>query len=384
MAKKPVILLTLCESLSNAAVVSQALGHARVMADTGVGTFHILAMTWNAAMRADAENFRAEAERLSGAPVRLVRGWRPAAPGSSRINGARIAQAVRRLGISFTHVHARTDYSAAVSARAAQVSQAVLIWDCRGDAVAELDFRASGLVRRVGRRVIESRLARAARQADRAVFVSHALRRRMAGVWPADKPAEVIPSVASDRLFFFDPRLRDETRGELGLAPQTPLYLYSGGLAPYQKFPETLDIFRRLQRVRADARLLVLTADTVAASALACDTDGVVVRSVANVEVNRYLNAADAAFMLRDKAATNLVASPTKFAEYCLAGLPVVMTDAVADSYALAREGGNLVNVEDGSIATDIPAVDRKKIAEFYRGRLSREATIEAYRRLYA
>ena len=384
MAKKPVILLTLCESLSNTVVVSQALGHARVMADAGVGTFPILAMAWNASMQADAENFRAEAERLSGASVHLVRGVRPAVPGSWRINGARIAQAIRQLGISFTHIHGRTDYSTVISARAAQALQAVLIWDCRGDSVAELNFRASSLARRIGRRVVESRLANAARSADRALFVSHALRRRMVGVWPADKQTEVIPCVASDRLFFFDPHLRDETRRELDLAAQVPLYLYSGGLAPYQKFPETLGIFQHIRRVRADARLLVLTADAAAATDLTRDMSGVLVRRVANIEVNRYLNAADAAFMLRDKVATNIVASPTKFAEYCLAGLPVVMTDAVADSYSLAREGGNLVDATDGAIPTDIPTIDRRVIAGFYRGRLSREATVEAYRRIYA
>lgn len=384
MAKKPVILLTLCENLSNTVVVSQALGHARVMADAGIGTFHILAMAWNASMQSDAESFRAEAEKLSGASVHLMRGVRPALPWSSRINGARIAQAIGQLGVSFTHIHGRTDYSAVISAPVAQAMQAVLIWDCRGDSVAELDFRASRFTRLIGRRVAGSRMVNAARSADRALFVSQALRQRMADVWPADKPVEVIPCVASGRLFFFEQHLRDETRRELGLAPQVPLYLYSGGLAPYQKFPETLDIFRRIRRVQADARLLVLTADTAAATELARDMNGVLVRRVANADVNRYLNAADAAFMLRDKVATNVVASPTKFAEYCLAGLPVVMTDAVADSYALAREGGNLVDVTDGSIPTGIPTVDRRAIADFYRGRLSREATIGAYRRIYA
>ena len=384
MAKKPVILLTLCESLSNTVVVSQALGHARVMADAGVGTFHILAMAWNASMQADAENFRAEAEGLCGAPIHIVRGVRPALPGSWRINGARIARAVQRLGIRFTHVHARTDYSVVVSARAARMLDSMLIWDCRGDSLAELDFRLSGPAHWIARRVVERRTANAARLADRAQFVSHTLRRRMARVWPEGMPVEVIPCAASDRLFFFDRDLRRDARGDLGLDAQTPLYLYSGGLAPYQKFPEMLDLFQRIKQVQADAKLLILTADVPAASALVRDTEAVLVRSVANSEVNRYLNAADAAFMLRDKVATNIVASPTKFAEYGLAGLPVVMTDAVADSYALAQECGNLVEVVDGSVPTSIPKIDRQVIAAFYRIRLGREAVTGAYRRLYA
>ena len=516
MAKKPVILLTLCESLSNTVVVSQALGHARVMADAGVGTFHILAMAWNASMQADAENFRAEAEGLCGAPIHIVRGVRPALPGSWRINGARIARAVQQLGIRFTHVHARTDYSVVVSARAARMLDSMLIWDCRGDSLAELDFRLSGpahwIARRVverrtanaarladraqfvshtlrrrmarvwpegmpvevipcaasdrlfffdrdlrrdarvdlgldeqteflavqqlgirfthvhartdysvvvsaraarmldsmliwdcrgdslaeldfrlsgpahwiARRVVERRTANAARLADRAQFVSHTLRRRMARVWPEGMPVEVIPCAASDRLFFFDRDLRRDARVDLGLDAQTPLYLYSGSLAPYQKFPEMLDLFQRIKQVQADAKLLILTADVPAASALVRDTEAVLVRSVANSEVNRYLNAADAAFMLRDKVATNIVASPTKFAEYGLAGLPVVMTDAVADSYAMAQECGNLVEVVDGSVPTSIPKIDRQAIAAFYRIRLGREAVTGAYRRLYA
>ena len=64
-------------------------------------------------------------------------------------------------------------------------------------------------------------------------------------------------------------------------------------------------------------------------------------------EVNSYLNAADAGFLLREQNPLNEVASPTKFAEYCLTGLPVIMQNTVKDAFEMARSLGNLIELTD-------------------------------------
>lgn len=384
MAKKPTVLLVLSESIANTVVVSQALGHVRVMQDHGIADFHILALTWNAALKLDMARFLSDAEQISGSRISVVNGVRPGVPGSTLINSRRIHFATQALGISFSHIHARTDYATVIAAHTAQALDAWLIWDCRGDSLAELEFRPTDILGPFRKFIIASRIQAAGRSADRALFVSHALKERMAAAWPDSKYSDVIPCVASEKMFYFDPALRVETRHELGIGQDQYLYLYSGGLSPYQKFPETIEYFRNIKTADPNARLLVLTPDTKAASELTANVDGIMVRRAANTDVNRYLNAADAAFMLRDPVATNRVASPTKFSEYCLAGLNVIMTDAVADSYALAKTMGNIIDARYGAHATATSEISRRDLALRYRTHLSRESVLDGYSRLYA
>ena len=48
-------------------------------------------------------------------------------------------------------------------------------------------------------------------------------------------------------------------------------------------------------------------------------------------DINDYLNAADFGLLLREDTPTNNVASPTKFAEYLMAGLPTLISQGVGD-----------------------------------------------------
>ena len=79
---------------------------------------------------------------------------------------------------------------------------------------------------------------------------------------------------------------------------------------------------------------------------------------------------------------TNAAASPTKFAEYSLAGLPVIMTDAVPDSYALAKRLGNLVEYREGQVGA-LTLGDRDAVMESYRPILTKSGYLDAYRRVY-
>ena len=178
----------------------------------------------------------------------------------------------------------------------------------------------------------------AARACDRAVFVSEPLARLCAPLL-SGKPAVVIPCAASEDLFFYDPLFARACAGNIGYAEGDRIYVYSGSLVSYQRFDETAFLFQGWRAVDPRAHLLVLTPDADAARRRLAhlDPDAVRVTSARFDTVNGYLNAADAAFMLRRPSLVNQVASPTKFAEYCLAGLPVIMTDAVEEASANLR-----------------------------------------------
>ncbi len=87
-------------------------------------------------------------------------------------------------------------------------------------------------------------------------------------------------------------------------------------------------------------------------------------------EVNSYLNAADAGFLLREKNLLNEGASPTKFAEYCLTGLAVIMENTVKDAFDMARTLGNLIELTDLGVHLPIIGFDRS---------LSRKQSPHAY-----
>jgi hypothetical protein len=155
-------------------------------------------------------------------------------------------------------------------------------------------------------------------------------------------------------------------------------------MSAYQCFGQTVELFDKIRNSDQDAKLLVLTpAQEAAKPYLKGLPKGCWQMSSASLdEVNGYLNAADGAFMLREDDPLNKVASPTKFAEYALSGLPVVMTGAVVDTARIAREIGNFISKEEAYQA-DIDSFNRLQIAQGAASVLSREAILEKYADLY-
>jgi hypothetical protein len=135
-------------------------------------------------------------------------------------------------------------------------------------------------------------------------------------------------------------------------------------LAPHQCFGEIVDEFRAIAEQDANARLLVLTPEIEAARRRTAAIDAIAVTILRSAfdKVNYYLNAADAAFMVRRPTPANAVASPVKFAEYSLAGLPVIMTEAVRDAWRQAGELGNRASIEGTGVLVS-PAFERQDVA---------------------
>lgn len=392
MASAPRILLILFEGLPGTVIESQVLVHAREMARLGIAEFEIWTFAWSDALHRRSIAAQPGAQALAGCPVRVFHGVRPAAPFSSLLNALLLWVGLVRFRPRFEVVHARTDYAAAVCSLLKPWRRFLLVWDCRGDSPAEFAdrYRPRSALLRMARAVRFRRLERdrrrAARACDRAVFVSSVLE-AIAAPLLGGKPRRVIPCTASEALFHFDPALRDDARRDLGFGAEDRVYIFSGSLAPYQCLDETLALFAAIRAQDAQARLLIVTpAQDEAHRRLARHpaVEGVALRGATIAEMNRYLNAADAAFMLRAATATNRAAFPTKFAEYCLAGLAVVMTPAVPEAYATAQRLGNLLPVPaDGEV--DWPeGYDRSLVGAAARACLTRSAVAPDYAQIYS
>lgn len=391
MEKKANVLFILFEGLADTVIDSQVLSHVAVMQGQSIANFEI----W--AFAVDDENYQKSlqkvqrAQELSGAKVRVFRGYRPSQFFSLQKNAAIIERALEETSTEFTHIHARTEYSAAVAGAVKGVEKTCLIWDCRGDAIAELAYRyndgtlKSFLMKALRTHVFKKRLQRAGQACKKALFVSRPLYSVMAS-FIGDKPFEVLPCCASEVLFYFDPDLRRKIRKELGLDEGQKLYTYSGSLAPYQRFDDTVQYFSRVAKHDETAVMLVLTPDLEKARKILDQkvAGRYILKHGQFSEMNGYLNASDAGFMLRDPTPTNRVATPTKFAEYCLTGLPVVMDDAVEACFQIASAVGNVLPENDAEIQWGRLVKDRLQIALAHRKILSREAQSRYYIDVYS
>jgi len=391
MASAPRLLLILFEGLPGTVIESQVLIHAREMARLGIADFEIWTVAWSGPLHRHSLAALPRAQELAGCRVRVLRGIRPAVPFSILINALVLAVGLLCFRPKFDLVHARTDYAASVCALLKRWRRFLLVWDCRGDSVAEFAdrYRPRNPFLRAARAVrlwlLERDRRRAAQACDRAVFVSATLV-ALAGPQMAGKPWQVIPCTASEALFGYDDTIRDRVRRDLGFALADRVYAFSGSLAAYQCFDATLDLFTEIRAEDARARLLILTPQQEEVQRrldARGRIDDVAIRSATIAEMNGYLNAADAAFMLREDTATNRAAFPTKFAEYCLTGLAVVMTPAVPDAHAMARRLGNLIPPPVRGRVQWPAEYDRRRVAEEARSCLTRTSVASQYAEVY-
>lgn len=388
MADRVRVLYVLFEGLPETVIDSQVAEHIRTVRE-GLGwDFELWAVDCTSSGMARSLRRRDAVEAHTGCRVRVLRGVRPAVPLSRRLNGLQLARALGNGRPPFDLVHARTDYTAAVMGPTARRHGLPMIWDCRGDRVAEFEARAGqggfakGLLRRWrSANLVEDRRI-AAQHAAGALFVSEPLQALCAPLL-GDKPAAVIPCVASQKDMHFDPELRQATRAALSLSDDVTVFVYSGSLVAYQCFSQTVDLFRSVHAARPQTHFLVMTPQKAQADEVLSrlPQGSFTSLSARYQQVNAYLNAADFAFMLREDTPVNRVASPTKFAEYCLAGLPVIMTDAVRDSARIADRIGNRVDPEPEAILA-ASGLDRAVVAQRAGELLSRSRYLPIYEAL--
>jgi hypothetical protein len=335
-------------------IESQVLVHVRDMSEAGINM-----ELWSFACR--GKEYREGLAALSvfrktfpARKVRLFRGVRPALPFSERLNAILFLWWMWRLDAQPAFVHARTEYPAMVAAIAKRVKKYCLIWDVRGDSLSEFREHVrqlSSLRKRLALlevRIISRRLNIVSRQSDAAIFVSKDLRKLVGRNLPIEKTI-IVPCLADESLFYFDLSLRDNARAALGYRENDVVIAYIGSTAIWQCVPETITLMMQAMRANTSIKVLIVTPDRdIFEDAFTTDLrDRVCIKSGSLHEMNQYLNAADYGVLLRKANAINKVASPVKFAEYSLAGLTVVTTDAVEQVTEIGRQLANTIEPSD-------------------------------------
>lgn len=388
MERKPHGLSLLFEGLPATVIHSQVLARLHWLETAGIASHDILSFAPARAL------FEESVTRLAGVAgaiagrIDVRRGCKPALPGSRYWHRRQLAQWLARAPGRYRFIHARSDYAAAVAGPLARDLGIPMLWDCRGDVEGEFVERSST---RAPAALIAWRARRcrqdgeiAARTCAAATFVSRPLQARWLALIEG-KPSLLLPCIADETTFFFDPVLRAATRARLGYADDHVVVVYSGSLGVYQGFDMLASRFKTIAQRNRKARLLVLTPSPLRARALLADIDPalITVAAVPFAEVNAYLNAGDIGALLRPASRTNTAAFPTKFAEYGLAGLDVLLSPTIPDCHEMAERAGNLVSPDDDLTAFRHLSRRRTAIMMHARGSLTHEALRQPSHQLY-
>ena len=122
-----------------------------------------------------------------------------------------------------------------------------------------------------------------------------------------------------------------DIRTDLGLAPDVPLMVYSGGIAPQRGIMIAVESLPHLPihhlaimapGENAYLRTLISTGEKLGVSSRIH-----VLPFVSNAEVTSYLKSADIGLIMNTHHVNHELSTPTKFSEYSHAGIPMVVSD---------------------------------------------------------
>ncbi len=177
-------------------------------------------------------------------------------------------------------------------------------------------------------------------QADLRLAVSHALvdHWRTAFGFQAARQV-VIPCTLGRSLEQLPPRQGSGLRREHGWALEDTVLVYSGTAVGWQSLEMAERMVSPWLAGRSDRRMLFLSNEHPVIDRLLARFPTQVVRKwVPHAQVRSLLQDCDVGFLLREDRVTNNVASPTKFAEYLSAGLPVLISEHVGDFSAMVQQ----------------------------------------------
>jgi glycosyltransferase involved in cell wall biosynthesis len=284
-----------------------------------------------------------------------------------------------------------------------------IVFDERDDAASEFFYEAGvlkGYRKKVGFRIHYSRHLFmewfAARSATKVVYVSHPLRGIMENRFPflKRKFGGIFPSLCDKRMFFFHEGIREKKRKELGLVPDQHALIYVGGVQAYQHFEETMAFFKACKNEKAHIFFMFITRrrnhEMVVEKFRTFLPEGsYMVAELSHEEICEVLNASDMGVLLREPSEASKGASPVKFAEYLLCGLPVVLPRGIGEYSDLIKDENLGVVAEDlmdleGLARRCIQYLDehnteenRSRTAALARSRLSRQSRLSDYISFY-
>ena len=170
-------------------------------------------------------------------------------------------------------------------------------------------------------------------QFDDYFAVSNGLKKYLITEYGVNKNVHIVPcSVKLEEYTSEDlKKFREETRKKYKIKHNEILFIYSGGVSPWQCIEQTVDVFKKIKQYDIENRckLLILSGNLQYIQKF--KDEYILVDSLPAELIPVTLPCADFAFMLRENYVTNNVAYPNKFLEYVSSGMRIIATPFVYD-----------------------------------------------------
>ena len=171
-------------------------------------------------------------------------------------------------------------------------------------------------------------------KADGAFVVSYALKDYIIKEYGVKYlPFYIIPCAISQTKINLHEKLfyRKQFRELYNVNDSDVLFIYSGGISPWQCVSESVDLFCRIKQKIQDPHMKMLILSRNCETLKHLKSESIMVDSFASNMVDKVQCAGDFAFMLRDDCVTNNVAFPNKFLEYVASGMKIVASPFIFD-----------------------------------------------------
>lgn len=145
----------------------------------------------------------------------------------------------------------------------------------------------------------------------------------------------VIPCTLDNNIVsenFSDNTNSKNIKQELGIADDEILFAYAGSTAPWQSFKLMESFLNPILKTNFKIKVLFLSKENEDNLRMKSNfPNRIIIKWLSHKQVSSYLSCADYGILLREQSDTNLVASPTKFAEYLNSGLKVIISKNMGD-----------------------------------------------------
>lgn len=183
-------------------------------------------------------------------------------------------------------------------------------------------------------------------------------------------------------------RIPDESemaanRKKLGFEESDIILVYSGSDAGWQSFQLFDQFLIKVLEDNVNVKVLFLSGiDLNSLSSMKVYPDRISKMWVKPSEVIPILSSCDYGILIREKSVTNEVASPTKFAEYLIAGLSVLISEDLGDfsSFVVDNSCGIVIHDLKKSICLEKVSIEKKKLnCELATSNFSKDTYIPHY-----
>lgn len=346
-------LFLLHEGIGSTIFSSQVIEHVKDLNNNNIHmdilSYDLLSKTW----KTSNQNLL-KARKVINNKIILKKGINLFIPLLNLVNVISFMRFICKNKDEYDFIHARADYSAFIAILTKIIHKKPVIWDCRGDLLNEIQNTLQTknlIIKSLGRLfIIPQILLRQKinqRFSDYQIFVSEALYDLSKDKLKRNKSI-IVPCLVSEKVFFFNSELRKQTRERLNYTLNDIVFIYSGSMIGYQFIDGLQLLFEDIMKLN-NSKILILTSETEKAKRYFnfIDERRMIIMSSDFAQMNAYYNAADFGILIREKLRLNFVASPTKFGEYCLTGLPVIQNNTIDQTMNFALKIGNYVNINN-------------------------------------